>query len=132
MVAATAAGVAFALLLVWLFEPLIWFEGTLAQALLSGNPGLVHFYYKIIVPLIDGTVCGLLVGFPFGLIRMPSRWLHVVAFFLAFYATHLGISSVYLFAQLFVIAPFMWLFPLMTCLFILVLANRKRRTASGT
>ena len=132
MVGSAVAGVAFAFFLIGLFEPLIWLEGTLAQALVSGNSDRVHFYYGFVVPLIDGTVCALLVGLPLGLIRMHARWLHVIIFFLAFYAVQLAISGVRLFTHLFVIAPFLWLFPIMTCLLIPVITSLRRRHIRGS
>ena len=124
---ATVAGAGFAFLLVWLFEALIWLEGTTAQAVLSGNPVGVHFFYRFVVPVIDAAACGLMVGLLLGLVRVHSRWLHALVFFLAFYTVQLAISGIRLFAHLFVIAPFMWLFPLMTCLFILISIRLKRR-----
>ena len=130
LVGAAGAGVLFAFALVWLFGALIWLEATFAQVLLSGNSAGVHLFYGFAVPLVDATVCGLLVGLTLGFVRVEARWLHAVIFFLAFYAVELATSGVQLFANLFVIAPFMWLFPLMTCLFILLSTSLKSRGSS--
>jgi hypothetical protein len=126
---AAVAGVLFAFLLVWLFGALIWLEATIAQALLSGSSERIHFFYRFIVPVVDATICGLLVGLALELVPVHTRWLHAITFFLAFYAVQLTISGIQLFADLFAIAPFMWIFPLVTALFLLVSIRLKPRAA---
>ena len=101
-------------------------EAGLAQALLSGNRSGIHFFYRFVVP-VDAAICGLLVGSTLGLMRIHNRWLHILIFFAAFYAFQLVVSGARLFAHLFVIAPFMWLFPLMACIFLLASVAVQRR-----
>lgn len=127
LVVAAIAGALFALLLIWIFGALGWMEAGLAQALLSGNRSGIHFFYRFVVPLVDAAICGLLVGSTLGLMRIHNRWLHILIFFAAFYAFQLVVSGARLFAHLFVIAPFMWLFPLMACIFLLASVAVQRR-----
>ena len=123
---AVLAGITFAVVLTWLLGALGWLEVGLAQAQ-NATPGRVSSLYRFIFPLVDAGVCGLLVGLALGLVHIESRWFHVAAFFVAFYIVEMAISGARVFTQLFTVAPFMWLFPIVTCAVILLSQRLKRR-----
>jgi hypothetical protein len=126
---AALAGALFSLILVWLLGVFGWIEAGLAQAA-HPTVGGVHTYYGLVVPVLDASLSGLLVGLVLGLIRLDSRWLHIAVFFVAFYGAEILIYGPRVFTQLFVASPFMWLFPMATCAVVL-LASRLRRGAIG-
>ena len=80
--------------------------------------------------VVDAVVCGLLPGIVIGLLMTRGRWLHVFAFFLGFYVCQLFISGMSSFAELVLIALFLWLFPLSVCLTVLLTAKVKSRAAT--
>lgn len=120
---AALAGVMFVLSLEWMLGALGWAEAGLAQAI-GRTGGNVGYMYRYLVPLADSGVCGLLVGLAFGLIE--ARWKHVAAFFAAFYLAEMTITGATFFAQLFFVAPFMWMFPIFACMVILLSQRLKR------
>ena len=126
---AVLAGALFTVILAWLLGLFGWVEASIAQAAHPSPVGL-HSYYRFVVPLIDASLSGLLAGLVLGLITLESRWLHVVLFFAAFYGVEVLISGPREFAQLFIASPFMWLFPLITCV-VLLLASRWKGGVNG-
>jgi hypothetical protein len=58
---------------------------------------------------------------------MEARWSHVAAFFFTFYLVEAAIYGARPFIQLFVSTPFLWLFPIVTGVVILLLRQLKRR-----
>ena|SRR5258708_5591960 len=124
---AAIAGATFAFIVVWVLGVFGWLEAGLAQALHLVAGG-VHFFYRFVAPVLDACFCGLLVGLSLGLIGINGRWLHMATFFLAFYVAEVLISGPRMFAQLVVVSPFMWLFPLATWL-VMLLSTRLIRCA---
>ncbi len=111
---------------VWLFGVFLWLEVGIAQAL-HAISGAVHFFIRFAAPVLDASLCGLVVGLSWGLVRVDARWLHIAIFFLAFYVVEVLISGPRVSALLIVASPFMWLFPLATWLVMLMSTRLKRR-----
>jgi hypothetical protein len=128
LLVAILAGGAFTFALIWLLYALGSLEAGLAQ-LSHAGPASIHFFYIFAVPVLDASICGLLIGLTFKLVGVESLWLHVAAFLFAFEFVEMRITGARMLTQLIVAAPFMWLFPLITCLVILLSQGLKRKSS---
>jgi hypothetical protein len=125
-----------------LLNALGWAEAALAQISLEAPGWRVDSTHGFVVPVVAAAISGLLVGLIIGRISGYAKWVAVFSFFTCFFGSFfLGletaslccgfqISKARLFAHLMLVTPFMWLFPLFTCVIVRISGMSRSRRAS--